>query len=47
MVEFFAVGIADARKVVNEGVKPDIGDKASVKRQGNAPIEAAFGPGYA
>ena len=38
---------ADAGEVVDEGVEPDVGDEIRVKGQGDAPGEAAGGPGDA
>ena len=43
MVEVLTIGVADAGKIVDEGIKPYIGDKFGIKRQGNAPIQTAFG----
>ena len=42
-----AVRIADPSEVIDQGVEPDVGDVALVEGQGDAPVQAALGPGDA
>ena len=40
-----AVGVAQSRQIIDQGVKPDIGHVVFIKGQGNAPGQAGLGPG--
>ena len=45
--EQFPVRVAHSRNIIQQGVKPHIGDIILVKWQGDAPFEAGFRTGYA
>ena len=45
--EFFSVGVIDSGQVIDQGIKPDVGDVIGIEGQRDAPFQAALGTGDA